>query len=70
MSYFSQTENSYFSGLGFDRNYLVTPMVADMVAMSKLYGLSTTTRTGDTVYGFNSNAGGVYVASGARDLRA
>ena len=65
MSYFSQTENSYFSGLGFDRNYLVTPMVADMVAMSMLYGLSTTTRTGDTVYGFNSNAGGVYVASGA-----
>ena len=65
MSYFSQTENSYFSGLGFDRNFLVTPMVADMVAMSKLYGLSTTTRTGDTVYGFNSNAGGIYVASGA-----
>ena len=65
MSYFSQTENTYFSGLGFDRNYLVTPMVADMVAMSKLYGLSTTTRTGDTVYGFNSNAGGVYAASGA-----
>src|SRR5829696_716587 len=65
MSYFSQTENSYFSGLGFDRNFLVTPMIADMVAMSKLYGLSTTTRTGDTVYGFNSNAGGVYVASGA-----
>ena len=64
MSYFSQTENSYFSGLGFDRNFLVTPMIADMVAMSKLYGLSTTTRTGDTVYGFNSNAGGVYVASG------
>jgi hypothetical protein len=65
MSYFSQTENSYFSGLGFDRNFLVTPMIADMVAMSKLYGLSTTTRTGDTVYGFNSNAGGIYVASGA-----
>ena len=65
MSYFSQTENTYFSGLGFDRNFLVTPMIADMVAMSKLYGLSTTTRTGDTVYGFNSNAGGVYVAGGA-----
>jgi hypothetical protein len=51
MSYFSQTENTYFSGLGFDRNFLVTPMVGDMVAMSKLYGLSTTTRSGDTVYG-------------------
>jgi len=65
MSYFSQTENTYFSGLGFDRNYLVTPMIADIVAMSKLYGLSTTTRAGDTVYGFNSNAGGIYAAGGA-----
>jgi hypothetical protein len=65
MSYFSQTENTYFSGLGFDRNFLVTPMVGDMVAMSKLYGLSTTTRSGDTVYGFNSNAGAIYTAIGA-----
>jgi len=57
MSYFSQTENSYFSDLGFTYNYAVTPMAADVLAMSMLYGLSTTTRTGDTTYGFNSNAG-------------
>ena len=29
-------------------SYLVTPMVADMLAMQQLYGLSTTTRSGDT----------------------
>ena len=57
MSYFSQLDSSYYSGQGFDENYLVTPMLADIIAMSTLYGLSTTTRTGDTIYGFNSNAG-------------
>jgi len=35
----------------------VTPMVADIIAIGQLYGLSTTTRLGDTTYGFNSNAG-------------
>ena len=63
MSYFSQTENTYFSGLGFDRNFLLTPMIADIVAIQRLYGLSTTTRSGDTTYGFNSNAGTIYNAS-------
>ena len=32
-------------------------MVADIIAMQQLYGLSTTTRSGNTTYGFNSNAG-------------
>ena len=31
-------------------------MGADIVAMQELYGLSTTTRTGNTTYGFNSTA--------------
>lgn len=52
MSYFSQTE----AQTGFSRAYLGTPMLADILAMQRLYGLSTTTRTGDTTYGFNSNA--------------
>jgi serralysin len=56
MSYFSQTENSYFAGLGFTHNFVATPMLADIVAMQSLYGLSTTTRTGNTTYGFNANA--------------
>ena len=32
-------------------------MLADIIAMGNLYGLSTTTRTGDTTYGFNTNSG-------------
>ncbi len=56
MSYFSPRENTYFAGLGFTPSYLGTPMVADILAMSQLYGLSTTTRLGNTTYGFNSNA--------------
>ena len=63
MSYFDQQENTYFAGQGFTANYALTPMVADILAMQQLYGLSTTTRTGDTTYGFNTNAGGVYDAS-------
>ena len=51
MSYFSQTENTYFADLGFDRNFVTTPMIADIVAMQDLYGLSTTTRPDNTVYG-------------------
>ncbi|MBX7496424.1 M10 family metallopeptidase C-terminal domain-containing protein [Qipengyuania sp. 6B39] len=57
MSYFSQTENTYFSGQGFTRAFVTTPMNGDIVAIGNLYGLSTTTRLGNTTYGFNSNAG-------------
>ena len=55
MSYFSQTENTYVTG---SYSYVVTPMTADIVAVHDLYGTPTTVRTGDTVYGANSNAGG------------
>ena len=61
MSYFSQAENTYFAGQGFTEDFVVTPMVADILAMSQLYGLSTTTRTGDTTYG--SFGQGVYNAT-------
>lgn len=33
------------------------PMVHDILAAQRIYGVDTTTRTGDTVYGFNSTAG-------------
>ena len=62
MSYFDQQQNTYFAGLGFTRGVAVTPMAADILAMQQLYGLSTTTRTGDTTYGYHSNAGGIYNA--------
>lgn len=37
--------------------YGATPMVHDILAMQMKYGADMTTRTGDTTYGFNSNAG-------------
>ncbi|RDE05312.1 M10 family metallopeptidase C-terminal domain-containing protein [Sphingomonas aracearum] len=37
--------------------YPSTPLVHDIAAIQRIYGADTTTRTGDTVYGFNSNAG-------------
>ena len=35
-----------------------TPMVNDVLAIQSMYGTSTVTRSGDTVYGFNSTATG------------
>jgi Ca2+-binding RTX toxin-like protein len=57
MSYFDQNENTYFAGLGFTRQFLVTPMVADAVATTSLYGTNTLTRTGNTIYGFGNTSG-------------
>ena len=37
--------------------YNSTPAVHDILAMQRIYGADMTTRTGDTVYGFNSNTG-------------
>jgi Ca2+-binding RTX toxin-like protein len=34
-----------------------TPLLHDIAAIQAIYGADMTTRTGDTVYGFNSNAG-------------
>jgi len=36
--------------------YGSTPMVHDILAIQTMYGVDSTTRTGDTVYGFNSTA--------------
>ncbi|QIK79187.1 matrixin family metalloprotease [Sphingomonas piscis] len=58
MSYFSQGESSYYSSRNFSGVYVVTPMVADVMGMATLYGLSTTTRTGNTVYGIANSAYG------------
>jgi hypothetical protein len=57
MSYFDQQENSYFAAQGFTREFAVSPMTADGVAITSLYGANTLTRTGDTVYGFNNTSG-------------
>jgi len=57
MSYFSQHDNDYMKAQGFTYNYVLTPMAADVLAISRLYGLSSNTRTGNTTYGFNNNSG-------------
>lgn len=55
MSYFSQEENyTVDASLGF----AVTPMIADIIAIHDLYGAPTDQRSGDTIYGEGSTAGG------------
>lgn len=58
MSYFG----GYLPGVGWQpdgtyTNYLYpqTPMVYDIAAIQSLYGADTTTRSGNTIYGFNCN---------------
>jgi serralysin len=57
MSYFDQAENTFFANQGFTRQFAVTPMLADLIAVQNLYGVNTGTRTGDTTYGFNNTSG-------------
>ncbi|MFQ5567499.1 MAG: M10 family metallopeptidase C-terminal domain-containing protein, partial [Paracoccaceae bacterium] len=38
-------------------SYAATPLLHDILAIQAVYGADMTTRTGDTVYGFNSTAG-------------
>ena len=57
MSYFDNAENAYYASRGFSHVPIMTPQVADIIAMGNLYGLSTTTRVGDTTYGFNNSSG-------------
>ncbi|HEX5776645.1 MAG TPA: M10 family metallopeptidase C-terminal domain-containing protein, partial [Caulobacteraceae bacterium] len=53
MSYFYET----YTGASYGSPYPATIMLDDIAAAQRLYGVNMTTRTGDTVYGFNSNAG-------------
>ncbi len=53
MSYFSESNTG-----GSDNGaYAASPLLDDIAAAQMAYGANMTTRTGDTVYGFNSNAG-------------
>jgi Ca2+-binding RTX toxin-like protein len=53
MSYFSEAN----TGGSFGGRFASAPLLDDIAAAQRLYGANMTTRTGDTVYGFNSNAG-------------
>ncbi len=59
MSYFDQSENSYFADQGYTRQFVATPLLADMIAINNLYGTASNTRTGDTVYGVGNTSGRV-----------
>jgi serralysin len=52
MSYFSSSSTGAVR-----TSFAATPMAHDIAAIQSLYGMNMTTRTGDTHYGFNSNAG-------------
>ncbi|WP_431282570.1 M10 family metallopeptidase C-terminal domain-containing protein [Humitalea sp. 24SJ18S-53] len=60
MSYFNASEDgSGTDHYGSDNllKYAQTPMVHDVMAIQAIYGASTTTRAGDTNYGFNNTSG-------------
>ncbi|MGV8890242.1 MAG: serralysin family metalloprotease [Pseudomonas sp.] len=57
MSYWSESNTSQNFSKGGVEAYSSGPLMDDIAAIQKLYGANTTTRTGDTTYGFNSNAG-------------
>ena len=54
MSYFDQTANSYIDA---DFAHVVTPMIADIIAIQNLYGFAVI-NPGDSVYGYESNVAG------------
>lgn len=53
MSYFSESN----TGANFGGRYSAAPLLDDIAAAQLEYGVNTSTRTGDTVYGFGSTAG-------------
>ena len=55
MSYMSQVENTYINA---SRAFVITPMIADIIAIQNLYGVPHNINIGDTVYGYNSNLDG------------
>lgn len=57
MSYFSPSENTNVSATD---AYVTSMQWADILALKSLYGLSGTTRIGDSVYGYNSTEGAGY----------
>ncbi len=59
MSYWSgeETGASQVNWTQFTAGNAQTPMVHDILTLQSIYGADLTTRTGNTTYGFNSNAG-------------
>ena len=55
MSYFDQAANTYINA---SRANVITPMIADIIAIQNLYGIPDNINTDDTIYGYNSNLDG------------
>ena len=53
MSYFFET----YTGGSYGNRYSAVPLIDDITAAQRLYGANMSTRTGDSIYGFNSNTG-------------
>ena len=66
MSYFSQAENTFINA---SYAYVLSPQVADVIAIRNLYGTSGTTRTGDTTYGDNADSGDLMEEISSLDAR-
>lgn len=60
MSYFNQTDNPNIDA---SYAYVATPMMADIIAMHSLYGLSTGLFGANTVWGFGSNITGAFATA-------
>jgi len=57
MSYFSQWENTYIDA---DYAFVMTPMLADMMAVRDIYGVVAPLRAGNSTYGNNADTGDYY----------
>ncbi|WLH10114.1 serralysin family metalloprotease [Pseudomonas hefeiensis] len=57
MSYWSESNTSQDFSKGGVEAYASGPLMDDIAAIQQLYGANTSTRTGDSTYGFNSNTG-------------
>ena len=60
---YSTMSENYF----FNNQWERTPLLHDIAAAQHFYGANMTTRTGDNVYGFNSNSGPQYALSSASE---
>jgi len=64
MSYFNESNTGgNFNSPSGARQFSAAPLLDDIAAAQRLYGVNTTTRTGDTVYGFNSTADRAWFAA-------
>jgi len=63
MSYWSESNTSQNFSKGGVEAYSSGPLMDDIAAIQKLYGANYSTRSGDTTYGFNSNAGRDYMSA-------